>query len=344
MSFYYMDFLTNNGSPTLIHNFYNEFPDGSKIINDVEGDSSSDSRYWSWQVLGKYDGSQFPRLAIITYDKNENKILGVLNPGKISPTKNASKWINSLPRPNMVEISPDGKKVITHFARAFSGGYMEDWSNTFYDGPHAWNLDMTGIPIKIANTDSHSGWGWVENKPVFISQNTQTDKLTYCYIDETSGAYPENCVNFINHSDWNYVNLHFGKMPISKSGWILISTYQKDRAKIQRNTNYASGTWASFGDYQYLCTTGGTTSNNVPVFNNSWESNTIDGTVIWTCRGSIWPNNQILMVELKGINESPRIWRICPTYNTYDGNYRDEAIAAISYTGKDVFGLLIGEK
>jgi hypothetical protein len=48
-------------------------------------------------------------------------------------------------------------------------------------------------------------------------------------------------------------------------------------------------------------------------------------------------DNQLLMVELKAIAESPRTWRVIPNFSQYLGSYRDEASVAISTTGSTVW-------
>jgi len=52
---------------------------------------------------------------------------------------------------------------------------------------------------------------------------------------------------------------------------------------------------------------------------------------------SKWGVNQLVMMELTPIEEKPIVWRISPNYNFYDGNYRDEAPAAINYIGNRIY-------
>jgi hypothetical protein len=35
-------------------------------------------------------------------------------------------------------------------------------------------------------------------------------------------------IQFLDHTDWNYTNLHFARMPASTPGWVLISTYRNE--------------------------------------------------------------------------------------------------------------------
>lgn len=361
MKFYYMDVIDGNDTSTLIHDFSNDYPTGYKIINDVEGDSSNDSRYWAWQVLGPYADGTNPRLAFITYDKQTDTILG-----RYEPSDN-DNYTSALPKPNMVEISPDGDRVLLHYGNAsdrsfaLDGTWVSDgggiWhldsyksytagnsvfsyirddgvdldrvgtsisditapnqyavhsaSQTFWvrlsddsdpnnsvmtgnwgsrpddadtvlDGPHVFDLDFTN-PIKVSIAETHSGWGYsLDGKELFISQDNTRDYLQACYADGTGGTYPDNCFDFLNHTTFNYVGVHFGKFyDNSKRGWVAIGTYR--------------------------------TSNDT------------------------YGANQLLMAELKPLAQNPRIWRISPNYNDYKGGYRDEAAAAMSYDGNSIW-------
>ena len=44
-------------------------------MNDVEGDSSNDSRYWAWRVMDTSRGAGYLPLAIFSYDQ-ANPVLG----------------------------------------------------------------------------------------------------------------------------------------------------------------------------------------------------------------------------------------------------------------------------
>jgi hypothetical protein len=64
MTFYYTDINPTTGAqstPVVIKDFSKTFPSFTtgEIMNDVEGDSSNDSRYWAWQVM---DTSRWCRL------------------------------------------------------------------------------------------------------------------------------------------------------------------------------------------------------------------------------------------------------------------------------------------
>jgi len=205
----------------LIHDFKNEFPTCVKIHNDVEGDSSADSRYWTWMVRGPYNGSTNPLIAIITYDKETNQILGVMDLAKYH---NYGGQYEALPIPNMVEISPSGRKVIYHLNRCWgdeSYGNRSKDIGTYFDGAHAWDLDFTN-PVKVSITETHSGWAWdYDGNEVFVSQNNRNDWI------ESYDVMTGEVKKILYHGDFGWGNgFHFARMPEFIRGWILMSTYK----------------------------------------------------------------------------------------------------------------------
>lgn len=50
-----------------------------------------------------------------------------------------------------------------------------------------------------------------------------------------------------------------------------------------------------------------------------------------------WGADQLLMIEIKSESDSPLIWRIGHNYNKYDGDYRDEAPAAVNLAGNRIY-------
>jgi len=51
----------------------------------------------------------------------------------------------------------------------------------------------------------------------------------------------------------------------------------------------------------------------------------------------LWASNQLMMIEIKPEDSTPKIWRIAPAYNSYQGKYRDEAPAAINMLGDRIY-------
>ncbi len=50
-----------------------------------------------------------------------------------------------------------------------------------------------------------------------------------------------------------------------------------------------------------------------------------------------WGQNQLFMVQTKPKGQNPIVWRVGPNYNKYDGDYRDEAPAAINLFGNRIY-------
>lgn len=288
------DVTKTNSLPELIRDFSTEFPNSTKIYNDVEGDSSNDSDHWAWMAVhyGENELGHMTYLvdAIIHYQVSTNT-LHRLTPADLAGTnldleKNRDSFSY---RPNMVEMSPLGDGVVIHTARKFDdsayGGKGKDYISTWFDGAHLWPIDFnlnSQAPVKISISETHSGWAFGENnKTLFVSQNNRTDKLDAIYSNGNILGF-DNRIEVAEHSDfgWN-LGFHYGKVAPSKPGWIFISTYENG--------------------------------------NSSWAS------------------NQLIMIETKPENEEPKIWRIAPTYNLYQGNYRDEAPAAMNFLGNRVY-------
>jgi len=341
--FYYMDVVDGNGSPTLIRDFAADFPTAVKIINDVEGDSSADSRYWAWQVLGPYNGQVYPRIAFITYDKTTNTILGTMLPGDVTPTQNAANWAVKMPAPNMVDISPDGSKVILNYGRSYAGSGTADFAGTGFDGTKAWDLNFTN-PVYASKSEGHAGWAYnALGHSVFVSENPTTDRVESCDVNSVTATMTTgDCINIFDTSSTGYAGEHFSRMynPAYK-GWILVSTstptgYPSGYPPRQSDYTYTQYAKIEANGYIYRATTGGTSGASVPAWPTTKGATVADGAAIWTNYGKTWADNQIYMMEIKDMAENPRMWRITPSYNSHYG-YRSEGSAALSHDGKSVF-------
>lgn len=260
MSFYYMEFNPTTGvmnSPVLIRDFSSDFPTaiGGEIMNDVEGDSSNNSRYWAWMVMNTSLGSGYSPYAIFTYDKDTNKILGKLARscvGVQAPCTVIDSPATTAPyitRPNMVEMSPLGTRVIVDWERAYTGWYTANIGTTA-DGPKAF-LPNFSDPIRIGADATHSGWAWGPNgEEMFVSQNNRNDWIEAVDIANATTA---KCVVISGNSyscgvklvtqpslDGNTYSLgfHFGKVyDPAKKGWVYMNTYASDYLAWGKNQN-----------------------------------------------------------------------------------------------------------
>ncbi len=266
MSFYSMDLDPKTltlSEPTLIHDFSNEFPTNAYpdavIMNDVEGDSSNDSRYWAWQVMDSGTGGTWLPYAFFVYDKQQNQVLSTLQPNCSGFTKARCVQIASptataghIRRPNMVEMSPSGLRVIIHFEYVSTDPAYKETANvnTLVDGPKAFLKDFSD-PIRIGSDASHSGWAWGPNgEEMFVSQNNRNDWIEAVDISSASTAncklIPNSYINAytcgtkaisypeLDGGSWS-VGMHFGKIyDRSKKGFLFMNTY---------NAQATSNTW-----------------------------------------------------------------------------------------------------
>jgi hypothetical protein len=216
----FREYDVSTGQTKLIRDFSKDFPGAERILNDVEGDSSADSRYWAWMVQGPYDGEEFPMMAIITYDKGTNTILGVLDYSKYVTMGGKE---STLPRPNMVDTSPLGTKVVCLWGRT-------DRHDVF-DGPHAYDLDFSR-PVKVCNDETHSGWAFDYNgDEVYVCQINNynwgaADADTIAYTNIRTGKTEA----IIYHKDigWDVGGFHFGRFyDQSIRGWVYMTTYSE---------------------------------------------------------------------------------------------------------------------
>jgi hypothetical protein len=308
MSFYYVEFDPVSGvqaNPVVIRDFTADFPGfaNAEIMNDVEGDSSIDSRYWAWQVMNTSLGSGYLPYAVFSYDKTNNQILGRLQrscTGAATPCATINTPATSAPymtRPNMVEMSPLGTRVIVDFDRAYSGHNDGDIGGVS-DGPKAY-LPNFSDPIRIGSDATHSGWAWgVNGEELFVSQNNRNDWIeavnilnattANCALIGTSGNSWGCGTKLIKQEDLDggtfTSSYHFGKFyDTSKRGWVYMNTYD--------STGY-----------------------------------------------SFWGKNQNLLVQVNDASggTASKVVRLGSSYNTYY-DYRSEGSGALDFKGENVW-------
>lgn len=354
VQFWQMEVISGNGTPELIRDFSTDFPGSVKIINDVEGDSSNDSRFWAWQVLGPYTGGKFPRLAIFVYDKENNEIVGRLLPERFGRTY--------LPAPNMVEVSPLGTKVITHYGAATTRpcSLPGPWTSV---GNGTWQLvgykaltagnnvfgRVTVGEIALANVGSSSGSAASITADNQYSNNSGSDTF---WIRPSGGSDPNGQTVVANWGsrpedvgtgldaprawDLSFVNPVVISADETHSGWawdsmgreLFVSQNNKQdwietrdildgqvTQILQHGVDLAYSNGFHFGKIYDRSLRGWLLMNTTSKTNNHWSE------------------NQVLMVEVKKKSENPIIWRVSPKYAAYAGNYRDESPVALGYDG-----------
>jgi uncharacterized repeat protein (TIGR02543 family) len=308
MSFYYTDFDPATGKqlqPVLIHDFSKDFPTytNNYIFNDVEGDSSNDSRYWAWMVQGSTSASGYRPSAIFVYDKQTDTVIGSIQrscTGSLVPCKvvnSATTPAPYIPRPNMVEMSPLGTRAVVDWGRIAQGYGRDADINTVTDGPKAFLKDFSD-PIRIGADETHSGWAWGPNgEEMFVSQNNRNDWIEAVNVatattancklisgmtanDYTCGVqiYP---YSELDGGSWS-LGMHFGKVyDRTKKGYAFMNTY---------DTTYGS-----------------------------------------------WGKNQNLFIEINDYNtRASKIVRFGSSYNLYY-DYRSEGSGALDFQGNSIW-------
>jgi hypothetical protein len=184
----------------------------------------------------------FKPYAVVTYDKTANVVLGKLQrscTGVAAPCTVVNTPAAAAPyltRPNMVEMSPLGTRVIVHWDRSYAGNNDADAGSTA-DGPKGFAPTFSD-PIRIGNGAQHSGWAWSRTgSELFVYQNSSNDWIEAVDITTASTAActliagnAYSCGTRIVRQpdlapDYN-IGFHFGKVyDRNKRGYAFVSTY-----------------------------------------------------------------------------------------------------------------------
>lgn len=220
----------STGKTTLVRDFAKDFPDATFIMNDVEGDSSHDSRYWCWMAMKSVQAGSFPVLAIFTYDQQTDAILGTMTFANWGLPQGATDTAGYMPRPNMVEVSPDGSFALIDWSRCWQSGNQQNNANlvgTHADGPHVYPLTLdTAKAVKVGVDATHSAWAAnAAGKWLFVSQNSRNDFIEA--VDPAIGWDANDgpgVTRLIYHGDLGWNNgFHFcGARDLR--GWVCLGT------------------------------------------------------------------------------------------------------------------------
>lgn len=227
MTFNSLDVVT--GKETLLRDFKADFPNADFIGTDVEGDSSNDSNRWAWMAWKRDGNGDYP-LAIFAYERGTNKILATMTAADLTAGNTDKAHVPAWPmgKPNMVEMTPDGSRVLIHWNRAWISGTEQVNGNlvgTHQDAPHAYEISggklVTWTAVKMANDATHSAWAKLDDgTDVLVSQDSQTD---YIIAASVVGGYA-NAMKIMSHADIGWNNgMHFAKSYVRK-GQVLMST------------------------------------------------------------------------------------------------------------------------
>lgn len=192
MIFRHFDISTNTSS--IVHDFTGEIPGGVTILNDSEGDSSTDSRYWAFEIRGNPPDAD-NILGIITYDRVTDRIIGkkLIPPGGIMP--------------NWVGIDASGTHVIFP---------PEDGVNPLV----AYHLDFSH-PVSITISAGHSDVALdKQGRDVIVYQDNANDTISMGDL-ETGAVTPLLSIPFNVNPD---IGIHISGNNVYKPGWVLLTT------------------------------------------------------------------------------------------------------------------------
>lgn len=371
-SMYYISGCTFNeydittGQSTVLRNFGNDFPGCARILNDVEGDSSSDSRYWAFMVQDPYVNGKYPMRAIVTYDKQANAILGTLN---YTGYAGAGGTYSVLPTPNMVDISPLGRKVVLLNSRA--------WGNApVIPGP--WTDEGGGVwsaPYQ-AYTGGNNAFNWVKaDGGVLVNKNPIDDEGQWRNVSSENKLY----IRLVGGESpaTHVITAEYGVRP-ADLGTVFDGPHAFDfdfshPVKVCNADTHGGWAFDQEGNEVYVCQVNNSNWVNAPADTIAYtdimtgETNVImyHADIGWDVGGfhmgrfydrnirgwvymttysnygtsNSWMRNQAVMLEVKPHAEHPRVWRIADTHNNYPNTagYEREAYSPITGDGKYIY-------
>lgn len=371
-SMYYVTGCTFNeyniltGVSTVVHNFNIDFPGCGRILNDVEGDSSRDSRYWAFMIQNPYVNGSYPMRAIVSYDKETDFILGVLDYAAYVVAGGTS---SVLPTPNMVDISPRGQKIVLLNGRSWG-------ADVTIPGP--WTDEGSGVwsaPYQ-AYTNGNNSFAWVKSDGVALTKQNpivaddqwiNVSLENKLYIRLSGGESPQT----------HAITLEYGARP-GDLGSIFDGPHAFDfdfsnPVKVCNDETHGGWAFDYAGNEVYVCQINNSGWPNAPADTIAYtniltgETNTIifhvdigwdvggwhfsrfyndniRGWVYMTTYSNYdtsnsWMRNQAVMLELKPYTEHPRVWRIADTHNDFPNTsaYSREAYSPITADGKYIY-------
>ena len=185
--------LSSKASTTL-HDFKKEFPAASYVRTKMEGDASTDRRYWCFLV----EDMDWKTLAVIVYDKALDQVVG----------KKSSGFREKL---NWVGMSPSGAYCALGWE-----GEVAPLSTTIFSRDFSRAVDLP---------DGSAGHGdfalTADGREVYVYQNVRTDHIAMADL-ATGVETPLLSIPFNVNPD---IGLHVSGNCDLTPGWVLISTY-----------------------------------------------------------------------------------------------------------------------
>ncbi|WDE06786.1 hypothetical protein SG34_007750 [Thalassomonas viridans] len=284
----------------LVKDFSDIFPNSTKIYNDVEGDSSNDSDHWAWMAVhyGQKDNGSYTYLVdAFVHYQISTDTVHSLTPADLAGTNLDIEAVKAAGEEMPVFTYRPNMVEMSPLGTGIVIHMGYKWDDVAYGG--------TGVDYIGTWFDGAHLW------PVDFDYNAQAPvKIS---ISET-------------HSGWAF-DENGREMFVSQNN----RTDRLDAIYINgENAGYDNrievGSHADFGwnmGFHY-----GKMLENRPgwLFMNTYSKD-----------DSLWAANQFMMIQTKPEEENPVIWRISPAYNAFDGEYRDEAPAAINLEGNRIY-------
>jgi hypothetical protein len=163
------------------------FASDQYLMNDSEGTSSIDMRFWGFMVRSSTPGQSNLCYELMVYDAFADAVVraspsggaGVIALGTTATTATAGGW--SI-RPNWVSMSPRGDRFQMGWGRAYTGCGYEDYYGTIYDAPHTCSAVDFSDHRQCAVDQTHGAWCWTVSadgsmKQGWVCQNNRTDHM-----------------------------------------------------------------------------------------------------------------------------------------------------------------------
>ncbi|MBF0483965.1 MAG: hypothetical protein HQL25_04600 [Candidatus Omnitrophica bacterium] len=368
-----------NGQSQLIHDFSNEYAGCGKIFMDVEGDSSADSRYWGWMVTWPYDGQQSAIREFIVYDKDADIIVSKLNVDDYKRLGGKCDFFDAngnaaMPKPNMVEMAPSGKKIVLDYSRTW-GGYVNA-ANWQYYGSGIWyvQVDTYGNSISHVYEENSSGAKTYYSEVWADYTDNPTAKITtlgqFYHFRGGDGVSEKLYVKTLTGVDPNTLSLVYEWGDRARdTGTLFDGAYAFDPTfinpvKVCVSSSHSGWSFDINGNELFVCQDDRTdwiTATNVLNGNKmnviyhgdmdyNWRIGFHFGRVTnpdlkgWIpvstynyTQDYIGLQNQVFMLELVDNADHPRVWKIAHMRNNYAGNYMKEGYAPISKDGMSIW-------
>jgi len=189
------------------------WPNAARVSTKNEGSPSKDARYWAFQV----ETSNFKSLGLITYDLQENIIMGVFDfllDG------------NGIGGADHISMSPSGKFVVP------------SW-HIPNNCPSEYSIGNTDEPcgLMVYTADFKKGFGITSRGPhsdIALNKNGNDVLVISNYITGYVEMYDlvthEKTNLFSIYLDGSATAMHISGKAYNKPGWVLVSTYGTKKA------------------------------------------------------------------------------------------------------------------